>query len=87
MLPMRRLPREELETRLYVALKVLPKHITGKLRSKLPHESDATARLIAQEMVKHLDGDSCMVIEADAINALPYGTRPGRFGVTEPSPV
>ena len=83
---MRRVTRDELVTRLYVELKVVPKYIAAKFRSKLPSESDAAAKEIAEHLARRLDGDSSMVIEADLIDAHPYGSRPGKFGLDEPDP-
>lgn len=83
---MRRVSKDDLTDRIYVELKVLPKFVTARLRSKLAQESDEAARAIAEHLVRKLDGDSIMVIEADPIDATPYGQRPGRFGVDEPDP-
>ena len=49
-----RVTLEELERNIYIAIKVAPKHVKSKLRSKLALESDAAAREMAKAIIENL---------------------------------
>jgi len=82
---MRRIDRDDLATSIYVALRTAPATAKRAFRSKLPHESDAGTRALAERVCDLLDNKSSMVIAADMVGA-PYVRTPGTFGVTEPDP-
>lgn len=69
-----------------VALKTAPPHVKQQLRSKLPHETDAAADVLARRLARLIDNDGYMVIGAEMVPTRPCGEVRGRFGVDEPDP-
>lgn len=83
---MHRIGREQLVTMMAVALKTAPPYVKQQLRSKLPHEADAAADVLAQRMARLIDNDGYMVIGAEMVPTHPCGEVRGKWGVDEPDP-
>jgi hypothetical protein len=83
---MHRIGREQLVTMMAVALKTAPQHVKQQLRSKLPHEADAAADVLARRMARLIDNDGYIVIGAELVPTKPCGEVRGRFGIDEPDP-
>jgi hypothetical protein len=83
---MHRLPRNDLEALVHVAIATAPPLIKRKLKSKLPHEADEARSELAQSICDKIDNDSFMVIVTEMIaQTTPYPRR-GKWGVDEPVP-
>lgn len=60
--------------------------VKRNLRSGSPDDGDAGASALTTLICNAIDNESRMVIQADSVDASPYGSKPGKFGVTEPDP-
>lgn len=82
---MRRLSRQEIETRIAVTLATAPTLVKSKLRSKLTTDKDWARRELAKLLAAQFDNDSSMIIVTNMLRLIPYD-RPGRWGVDEAPP-
>ena len=62
---MHRIGREQLVTMMAVALKTAPPHVKQQLRSKLPHEADEAADVLARRLARLIDNDGAVVAQRD----------------------
>lgn len=70
-----------------VAMKVALRQCKPLLKpTRLPHESDIWANVLADAAVDLVDGDSLMVIATDLIGSTPHLVAPVKWGVDEPDP-
>lgn len=82
---MRRLSRQEIETRIAVTIAAAPPLVKSKLRSKLTTDKDWARGKLAKLLAVQFDNDSSMIIITDMLGLIPYD-RPGEWGVDEAPP-
>ena len=81
-----RVPRQDLEALVVVALATAPALVKRQLRSKLPVEADEARDALAKSICDKIDNDAYMVIVTEMIaKTTPYPRR-GKWGVDEPVP-
>ena len=81
-----RVPRQDLEALVVVALATAPALIKSKLKSKLPHVADEARDALARAICDKIDNDAYMVIVTEMIaKGTPYPRR-GHWGRDEPVP-
>ncbi|MDP9424039.1 MAG: hypothetical protein M3Q19_14625 [Pseudomonadota bacterium] len=82
---MRRLSRQEIETRIAVKLATADKVVQQRLRSKVTTDRDWARHELAKAIAGQFDNDSSMVIATEFVGLAPH-QRPGKWGVDEPPP-
>jgi len=81
-----RVPRQDLEALVVVALATAPALVKRQLRSKLPVEADEARDALAKSICDKIDNDAYMVIVTEMIaKTTPYPRR-GHWGRDEPVP-
>lgn len=83
---MRRLSRQEIETRIAVTLATAPPLVKSRLRSKLTTDKDWARRELAKAITAQLDNDSSMVIVVTTMVHRDNHAYPGKWEIDEPPP-
>lgn len=82
---MRRLSRQEIETRIAVKLATADRVVQQRLRSKLTTDRDWARGELAKAIAGQFDNDSSMVIATDTVGLAPF-QKPGKWDVDELPP-